>query len=121
MASDDYSDNRSSDNGYGARSSFRGGSDRNSDRNGGAAARGGYFRAQPLELTLRRKKKADPFTEDPSQVIDYKDAKLLARFTSERGKILPRRMTGLDSANQRQIKRALKRAQHLGLMPYRAL
>ena len=110
MGSDDYSDNKSG-------GSFRG-SDRNSDKNGAGR---GYFRAQPLELTLRRKKKADPFTEDPSQVIDYKDAKLLARFTSERGKILPRRMTGLDSANQRQIKRALKRAQHLGLMPYRAL
>ena len=78
----------------------------------------GYFRAQPLELTLRRRKKADPFDEDKTLVIDYKNPRLLSRFTSERGRLLPRRMTGLSAARQRQIATAIKRAQHIGLMPY---
>ena len=78
----------------------------------------GYFKAQPLELGFRRKKKIDPFLEDTTLVIDYKDAKLLSRFVSERGRVLPRRMTGLSAHNQRQVTRAIKRAQHLALMPY---
>jgi ribosomal protein S18 len=76
----------------------------------------GYFRAQPLDLGTRRKKKADPFLEDPTLQLDYKDARLLKRFVSERGKILPRRMTGLTAHNQRQVARAIKRAQHLAIM-----
>lgn len=76
----------------------------------------GYFRAQPLDIGTRRKRKGDPFVEDESLQIDYKDAKLLKRFVSERGKILPRRMTGLTAHNQRQIARAIKRAQHLALL-----
>lgn len=76
----------------------------------------GYFRAQPLETGFRRRKKLDPFLEDPSLVIDYKDARLLKRFVSERGKILPRRMTGLTAYNQRQVAKAIKRAQHLALL-----
>ncbi|HQH26389.1 MAG TPA: 30S ribosomal protein S18 [Oligoflexia bacterium] len=76
----------------------------------------GYFRAQPLDLGVRRRKKLDPFLEDTSLSIDYKDAKLLSRFMSERGRILPRRMTGLTAANQRRIARAIKRAQNIGLL-----
>ena len=86
------------------------------DRNSGPK---GYFRAQPLELTLKKKKKIDPFEEDTTMVLDYKNARLLEKFTSERGRILPRRMTGLHSANQRHVKTAIKRAQHLGLLSYR--
>jgi len=77
----------------------------------------GYFRAQPLELSLRKRKKADPFTEDKTLIIDYKEPRLLSRFVSERGRILPRRMTGLSAQNQRLITKAIKRAQHLALMP----
>ena len=78
----------------------------------------GYFRAQPLDLGLRRRRKVDPFVEDPNLVIDYKDPKLLSRFMSERGRILPRRMTGLNAHHQRQITRAIKRAQQIGLLPF---
>lgn len=78
----------------------------------------GYFRAQPLDLGIRRRRKLDPFVEDETLNIDYKNAKLLSRFMSERGRILPRRMTGLTSANQRHVARAIKRAQHLALLPY---
>lgn len=77
----------------------------------------GFFRAQPLDLGIRRKKKADPFEEDPTQKIDFKDAKTLIRFMSDRGRIMPRRMTGLNAYNQRKIAIAIKRAQHLGLLP----
>jgi len=96
-----------------------------SDSSGGyqreerSSAATGYFRAQPLDLGLRRRKKADPFDEDKTIAIDYKRPKVLLKFMSERGRILPRRMTNLSAANQRQVSRAIKRAQHLALLPYR--
>ena len=77
----------------------------------------GYFRAQPLDLGLKRRRRVDPFIEDPTLQIDYKNAKLLRRFMSERGRILPRRMTGLTAANQRKLTRAIHRAQQLALLP----
>lgn len=77
----------------------------------------GYFRAQPLDIGVRKRKKSDPFLEDETLNLDYKDGRLLARYMSERGRILPRRMTGLTSAHQRAITRAIKRAQHLALLP----
>ena len=113
------------------RSNRRSGGDYSSDRrssdagpvaSSGARSSGGptgYFRAQPLDLGYRRRKKVDPFMEDGSQGIDYKNPKVLARFMSERGRILPRRMTGLTASNQRQVSRAIKRSQHIGLLPYR--
>lgn len=79
----------------------------------------GYFRAQPLDIGVRKKKKSDPFIEDPELLIDYKNEKLLTRFISERGRILPRRMTGLTAANQRHVAKAVKRAQHLAILPYK--
>lgn len=78
----------------------------------------GYFRAQPLDLGTRKHKKIDPFVEDAKLAIDYKDPRILKRFMSERGKILPRRMTGLTAAHQRQVSRAIKRAQHLALLSF---
>ena len=77
----------------------------------------GYFRAHPLDLGLKKKKKQDPFLEDETLFVDYKDPRLLSRFISERGRVLPRRMTGLTAHNQRMVARAIKRAQHLALMP----
>ena len=100
---------------YGNRESGGGGYDGGSRHSGGPT---GYFRAQPLDLGFRRRRKIDPFVEDPSMVIDYKDPKILTRFMSERGRILPRRMTGLSASNQRKVTRAIKRAQHLGLLPF---
>jgi small subunit ribosomal protein S18 len=51
-------------------------------------------------------------------VLDYKDERQLARFTTERGKILPARLSGMCSRHQRQLATAVKRARHLALMPY---
>ncbi|MCB0336669.1 MAG: 30S ribosomal protein S18, partial [Bdellovibrionales bacterium] len=72
---------------------------------------------QRMQL-FRRRKKLDPFLEDPSKTVDYKDISLLSKFVSERGRILSRRMTGLTAYNQRKIAKAIKRAQSVGLMPY---
>ena len=60
-----------------------------------------------------------PATKKPADDIsDYKDAARLKRFLTERGKILPRRMTGLSALQQREVGLAIKRARHLGLLPY---
>ena len=58
------------------------------------------------------------FCVEKVQSIDYKDVNRLRRFTSERGKILPRRMTGTCAKHQRQLSTAIKRARTIALMPY---
>ncbi len=115
--SDSHGSPRESSSDRSAGSSRDGGSSYG-DRDRGSRQSTGYFRAQPLELGNRRRKKLDPFLEDDSLTIDYKDVKLLSRFMSERGRILPRRMTGLSAINQRQVTRAIKRAQHIAILPY---
>lgn len=77
----------------------------------------GYFRAQPLDLGIKKKRKQDPFVENPALKIDYKNPKILRRFMSERGKVLSRRMTGLTATNQRLLTVAIRRAQQLALLP----
>ncbi len=69
-------------------------------------------------LKNRKRKKVCPFCVDKVGFIDYKDAARLKRFTSERGKILPRRMTGVCAAHQRHVTEAIKRARHIALLPY---
>ncbi|ACA98580.1 MULTISPECIES: 30S ribosomal protein S18 [Cyanophyceae] len=54
----------------------------------------------------------------PSQPIDYKDVELLRKFITERGKILPRRITGLTARQQRDVNTAIKRARMLALLPF---
>jgi small subunit ribosomal protein S18 len=54
----------------------------------------------------------------PGEKIDYKDIRRLQRFLTERGKILPRRATGLTAKQQRQVSIAIKRARHIALLPY---
>ena len=62
------------------------------------------------------RKKSSPF--QPGEVIDYKDVRKLQRFLTERGKILPRRATGLTAKQQRMVARAIKRARQVALLPY---
>ncbi len=66
----------------------------------------------------RAKRKVCAFCVDKIKYIDYKDAPRLRRFLSERGKILPRRITGSCAKHQRQITTAIKRARHIALLPY---
>ncbi len=77
-------------------------------------------------LQSRRKKRIFPrrkvcrFCADSTMIIDYKDAKLLKHFTSERGKIIPRRITGNCAKHQRELTAAIKRARQIALLPYLA-
>ena len=68
----------------------------------------------------RIKKKVCAFCADKNLVIDYKDAEQLRKYVSEKGKILPRRVTGLCAKHQREVTVAIKRARHIGLLPYTA-
>ena len=65
-----------------------------------------------------RRKKSCPFSGKGAPTIDYKDVKLLQRFISERGKIVPSRITAVSSKKQRELARAIKRARFLALLPY---
>ena len=70
---------------------------------------------------MRRRKKVCVFCsskENAETVIDYKDANLLRKYISERGKILPRRITGNCAKHQRELTVAVKRARQLALIPY---
>ena len=67
---------------------------------------------------MRRRKKVCVFCADKNNVIDYKDVNKLKRYVSERGKILPRRITGTCAKHQRAITVAVKRARHVAIMPY---
>ena len=64
------------------------------------------------------RKKVCSFCVDHMEYIDYKDVAKLRRFISERGKILPRRVTGTCAHHQRALTVAIKRARHLALLPY---
>jgi small subunit ribosomal protein S18 len=65
-----------------------------------------------------RRRKTCPFSGANAPVIDYKDIKLLSRFISERGKIVPSRITAVSAKKQRELARAIKRARFLALLPY---
>lgn len=80
-----------------------------------AAARG---EARTQQTRWRRPARRCVFCAEKVEKIDYKDADTLSRFLSERGKIRPRRQTGLCARHQRQLARAIKRARHLALLPF---
>ena len=65
-----------------------------------------------------RRRKSCPFTGPNAPKIDFKDLRLLQRFISERGKIVPSRITAVSTKKQRELAQAIKRARFLGLLPY---
>ncbi len=65
-----------------------------------------------------RRRKTCPFSGADAIRIDYKDVKLLQKFTTERGKIIPSRITAVSQKRQRELAQAIKRARFLALMPY---
>ena len=65
-----------------------------------------------------RRKKTCPFSGANAPKIDYKDVKLLQRYISERGKIVPSRITAVSASKQRELSKAIKRARFLGLLPF---
>lgn len=92
-------------------------------RPGGPPMHGGRPGGGPPRRGKRsfvRKKKVCRFCVDKSDYIDYKKAEILAPFLQERGKILPRRMTGTCARHQRWLAVAIKRAQNIALLPFAA-
>jgi len=65
-----------------------------------------------------RRRKSCPFSGKGAPKIDFKDVKLMQRFVSERGKIVPSRITAVSAKKQRELARAIKRARFLALLPY---
>lgn len=65
-----------------------------------------------------KRKKMCPFSGEDGLKIDYKDVKLLSRYISEKGKIIPSRITYVSTKKQRELARAIKRARYLALLPY---
>jgi len=65
-----------------------------------------------------RRKKTCPFSGANAPKIDYKDVKLLQRYVSERGKIVPSRITAVSAGKQRLLAKAIKRARFMALLPY---
>ena len=72
----------------------------------------------PQKRPFFRRQKSCPLSGNNAPKIDYKDVKLLQRFISERGKIVPSRITAVSAKKQRELARAIKRARFLALVPY---
>lgn len=75
---------------------------------GGGGARRPFF----------RRRKTCPFSGDNAQKIDFKDVRMLQRYISERGKIVPSRITAVSAKKQRELAKAIKRARQIALLPY---
>ncbi len=71
----------------------------------------------PIAVDTKRKKYCR-FKKNKIKYIDYKDPDFLMRFLNEQGKILPRRITGTSTKYQKKVAQAVKRARHIGLLPY---
>ena len=65
-----------------------------------------------------KRKKTCPFSGEGALAIDWKDTRTLSKFISERGKIVPSRITAVSQKKQRELARAIKRARYMGLLPY---
>lgn len=65
-----------------------------------------------------RRRKTCPFSGENAQTIDYKDVKLLTKYVSERGKIVPSRITAVSAKKQRELAKAIKRARNIALLPF---
>ncbi len=71
-----------------------------------------------MAKTFFRRRKSCPFSGEKAPKIDYKDPKLLGRYISEKGKIVPARISAVSAKKQRELSRAIKRARYLALLPY---
>ena len=71
-------------------------------------------------MNIRGRVKVCRFCEDKAIKIDYRDDRMLRRFITERGKVIPRRMTGTCARHQRQVTTAIKRARNIAVLPYAA-
>ena len=76
------------------------------------------IKREALRKPNLKKRKSCPFAAPNTPEIDYKDLKVLTRYVSERGKIIPSRITAVSSAKQRELSIAIKRARVLALLPF---
>ena len=104
--------------GGGGRSQHPFGGPRHGGGHGGGRGGGGVPVGSFPRRPFFRRKKSCPFSGANAPKIDYRDVKLLQRFLSERGKIVPSRITAVSAKKQRELARAIKRARHLALLPY---
>ncbi|MFA5593153.1 MAG: 30S ribosomal protein S18 [Micavibrio sp.] len=72
----------------------------------------------PAKKGFFRRRKTCPFSGPKAPAIDWKDVRLLGRFVSERGKMVPSRITAVSQKKQRELAQAIKRARYMALMPY---
>ena len=72
---------------------------------------------EAVRKPFQKKRKSCPFSGSKGK-IDYKDIKTLSKFISERGKIIPSRISAVSAKKQRELSKAIKRARYIGLMPY---
>jgi small subunit ribosomal protein S18 len=88
------------------------------ERGAGAAGADAGGKAAGGRRPFFRRRKSCPFSGANAPKIDYKDIRLLQRFVSERGKIVPSRITAVSAPKQRELAQAIKRARSLALLPY---
>lgn len=74
--------------------------------------------APTVKRPFFRRKKTCPFTGEHAPAIDWKDTRTLGRYISERGKMVPSRITSVSQKKQRELAKAIKRARHMALLPY---
>ncbi len=72
----------------------------------------------PQRKTFFKRRKSCPFTGDNAPAIDWKDVRMLGKFISERGKIVPSRITAVSQKKQRELAKAIKNARFMALLPY---
>jgi small subunit ribosomal protein S18 len=94
---------------------YGGGGGGGGGRGGGGGGRGGSGGGRKVFF---RRRKVCKFCVDKVHYVDYKDTKLLSQFVPERGKILPRRISGTCARHQRILQTAIKRARHVALLPF---
>ncbi len=73
----------------------------------------------PIRSPFLKRKKSCPLSGENAPKIDYKDTKLLKKYLSERGKIIPSRVTSVSAKKQRELAQAVKRARFMALLPYK--
>ena len=76
------------------------------------------FKNENSRRPFFKRKKNCPFSGPNAPLIDYRDIKLLSRYVTERGKIIPSRISSISTIKQRELSKAIKRARFLALMPY---
>jgi small subunit ribosomal protein S18 len=108
----------SSFGGGGGRSGGGFGGGREGGREGGGGGGGGAGGGAGGRRPFYRRRKSCPFSGKDAPKIDYKDVKLLSRYLSERGKIVPSRITAVSTKKQRELAQAIKRARQIALLPY---